>query len=81
MQTLLNRIKEALGLKLLSAAMALLPKDAPAHIGAARGLAEQRQYDRYEGYTLLLGAPPIQFDRWREIRSTFFLRMRKWDAA
>jgi hypothetical protein len=71
-----DTIYEALGLFLLSVAVNVLPEDAPARTGALRGLAEQRAFDRYEGYTLLLQQRPLPFDRWREVFQTLHVKMR-----
>lgn len=46
--------------------MECLPFDCSEFIGIRRGLAEQREYDRYEGWTLLCGGELLPFDRWRE---------------
>jgi hypothetical protein len=74
MQSLISRIREALGSKILQLGLRVLPKDASERVGALRGLAEQRLFDRYEGYTLLLKESPYPFERWREISGTMFLK-------
>lgn len=79
MVTAWNRILERVGLMFLRAALALLPGDSSPRTGATRGLAEQRQFDRYEGYTLIQGSRPLPFDRWREIWGTMQLKARGRD--
>jgi hypothetical protein len=81
MRTLLKLIMEALGRLLLSVATDVLPKDSPARIGAMRGLAEQRAYDRYEGYTELLKEKPVPFEKWREQWSWIQVKTRSRVAA
>jgi hypothetical protein len=66
MRKLLNKLLEALGMRLLSVALEALPKDCSVRTGALRGLAEQRAYDRYEGYAELLKEQPVPFEKWRE---------------
>ena len=66
MRDLIHDLLEALGMKFLSVAVNVLPEDCPERVGALRGLSEQRLYDRYEGYTLLLNHQPLPFYRWRE---------------
>jgi hypothetical protein len=72
---------EALGLLLLSAAMEVLPKDASARTGALRGLKEQRAYDHYEGYRLMLSQQPLPFERWREQFQYLQIKMYQRDSA
>ena len=63
---MLNLLRHRIGGRLLAWALATLPCDSSEFIGCRRGLAEQRDYDRYEGYTRLLAGDVLPFDRWRE---------------
>lgn len=66
MRNLIHDFLEALGMKFLTVALKVLPEDCPQREGVFRGLREQRLYDNYENYTLLLNERPLSFDRWRE---------------
>ena len=74
MQTLLNAIRTCLAMRLVALALRVFPRGRSERDGLFRGRNEQRLYDRYEAFTRLLKNEPLPFDRWREIRSTFFLR-------
>jgi hypothetical protein len=63
---MIHRLRESIGSKLLAWAMAILPRDTCYFIGGRRGIEEQREYERYEGLTLLFGGQVLPFDRWRE---------------
>lgn len=80
MNTLLNRLRHHAGLCLLRSAMRLLNHRSSEWMGSARGLREQRLYDRYVGYCgftrgalydrqgrkLSAGVAPLPIHRWRE---------------
>ena len=76
MQNRFRDLLTTLGLGLLRLALRILPRGTSEREGTFRGLAEQRLYDRYEGYTLLVGGAPYSFDKWRAIRETFRLKFR-----
>lgn len=63
---LLCDLRTWIGMWLVSLAMLVLPRGASERSGIARGLDEQRQYDRYEAYCLALNSCPVGFQRWRE---------------
>ena len=67
MQAIFDWFQETVGLLLIEAAIRVLPKDTSPREGVMRGLKEQRQYDRYEGYTRLMDSKPLPFERWREV--------------
>lgn len=62
------------GMRLLRWALAWMPRSFSLREGIARGIAEQEGYDRYCGYTLLCGAEPWPFDKWREVWRTMRVR-------
>jgi len=68
------------GERLLCAAIWCLPAESSERAGLLRGLAEQRDYDRYAAFASLCCEKPLPFDKWREVRSTFRLR-RPTDTA
>lgn len=59
-------IRRALARKLMRWALRVLPFQSFEYLALARALTEAREYDRYEGYTLLMREKPIPFPRWRE---------------
>jgi hypothetical protein len=63
--TFLEGVRMRIGARLLDLAVQLLPENAWQRKAITRDLAEQRQYERYEGYSLLMGAAVLPFDRWR----------------
>ena len=67
-------LRAILGAWMMKLALQMLPKGETMKEGALRGMKEQREFDRYEGYTQILGEKPIPFLRWREIMGTFRLR-------
>jgi hypothetical protein len=55
-------------------ALAVMPRTWSVRDGLLRGLAEQKAYDSYAGYTLLCGCEPWPFDKWREVARTMRTR-------
>jgi hypothetical protein len=66
----------ALGLRLLTWALRLIPNGCPEREAAYRGLKEEREYQHYRGYTLMLRDTPLPFHRWREIWGTMQAHVR-----
>ena len=62
-------MREWLAFLLLDWAIRLMPVSSSTREGMLRGVMEQREYDRYEGYCLLERAKPLAFERWREMRN------------
>lgn len=71
---LFHVIFERFGAWLVLRGITLMPVDSTLRAGLIRGAMEQREYDRYEGYTRLVGEKPYPFDRWREIHSTLQIK-------
>jgi hypothetical protein len=65
-----NLFREWLGERLTDWALRILPTFHSGRTGMMRGLREQREYERYLGYTLMLNELPMGFDRWREIHAS-----------
>lgn len=63
------QIREWLSIWLLDWVIRLMPVSSSTREGMLRGLMEQREYDRYEGYCLLERTRPLTFDRWRDLRN------------
>lgn len=64
-----------IGMALLRRALRVLPATFSVREGIERGIAEQIEYERYAGYTMLCGVSPWTFERWREERK--WLRTRR----
>lgn len=60
-----DRLRLRIGLKLLEWALAWLPEWSWQLKAIARDLHEQREYERYVGYTELLAGAVLPFDRWQ----------------
>lgn len=76
MNSLFADLRTRLGLLLLGYAIRVLPGDCEELVAIERGLQEQRDYSRYEGWCLIAGTVPMIFDRWREVRETIFTKFR-----
>ena len=76
MKSLCADLRLWLGLLLLCYVIRLLPGDCEELVAIQRGLQEQRDYSRYEGWCLVAGTAPLIFDRWREVRNTIFTKFR-----
>ena len=66
-------LREDIGSRLLLAALRVLPATCALRIGAVRGLQEQREYERYVGYTIIARGNVMPFRKWREIWGTMRL--------
>lgn len=64
MKVLLAWVRHRLGAALLDLAMRVLPSSTSESIGIRRGLADQREYDRYSGYCAILHQAPMPFGTW-----------------
>jgi hypothetical protein len=62
---LVELLKWRIAAWLLRWTIALMPEHAWERKALERELREQRDYERYTGYTLLMGAAVIPFDQWR----------------
>ena len=62
---ILDQMRLRMGSILLRWAVALLPEHAWERKALERELREQRDYERYEGYTLAMGGEVLPFERWR----------------
>jgi hypothetical protein len=58
-------LRRALARQLMRAALRVLPHQGYESNALRASLDEWRAYDRYEGYTLLVGQKPLIFSRWR----------------
>lgn len=61
---LIERLRLRAGMKLLAWALAVLPASWQ-RAAITRDLGEQREYERYSGYTSLLGGAVLPFCVWR----------------
>jgi hypothetical protein len=58
-------MRRALAIKLMRWALWLLPyKPCHEYNALARALDESRAYDRYKGYTLMMGGELLEFEQW-----------------
>lgn len=71
---LIHDFRYSIGLRLLAAAIRMLPLDESLRAGILRGIGEQREYDRYEAYCLLMCMEPVTFELWRELQATMRVR-------